>query len=88
MQALESNLLDLWESMSELINLEKDQLQVCIQAISEFITHNSLALLQILTGYLRKELKIPQYSGMYDEELILKETEALFMENPHLLLKI
>ncbi|CDW76050.1 heat repeat-containing protein 6-like [Stylonychia lemnae] len=35
-------------------------------------------------NYLRKELKIPQYSGMYDEELIRAETEQLFKDNSNL----
>ena len=40
-------------------------------------------ILQEVTEYLRKELKVPQYSYMFDnEEEFNAETKALFDESP------
>jgi len=42
-------------------------------------------LLQQVTDYLRKELKVPQYSEMFSEEMQFDaETAALFAANPKL----
>ena len=39
----------------------------------------------MIKEYLRKELKVPLYSGLYDEMDLFKiETENLFKENPNL----
>jgi len=40
-------------------------------------------ILQRVTDYLRKELKVPLYSEMFSEEMQFEsETQALFNENP------
>jgi hypothetical protein len=45
--------------------------------------------MQQVTEYLRKELKVPQYSEMFSEEMQFEsETEALFAEHPNLEEKI
>jgi len=41
-------------------------------------------LLQIFTDYLRKELKVPLYSALYDEQVLREETANVFKENPSL----
>ncbi len=42
-----------------------------------------------MTEYLRKELKVPQYSEMFSEEMQFEsETEALFAENQNLEAKV
>lgn len=39
----------------------------------------------MIVEYLRKELKVPEYSEMFDDKDLLKrETETLFLENPRL----
>ena len=50
----------------------------------EFLNLNSLALLQIITDYLRKLLKIPRYSAMYDADILREESEKMFLEDPSL----
>ena len=40
-------------------------------------------LLQRVTDYLRKELKVPKYSGMFSNEAeFVEDTERLFAESP------
>jgi hypothetical protein len=42
-------------------------------------------MLSAIKDYLRKELKVPLYSEMYDDkELLARETEQLFESNPKL----
>ncbi len=42
-----------------------------------------------MSEYLRKELKVPKYSEMYDDkQLFIKETESLFSEDPSLARKL
>jgi len=36
--------------------------------MSTFLNHNALTLLHVISDYLRKELKVPLYSAMYDEQ--------------------
>ena len=59
----------------------------------EYFNLNSFDLLQSIVIYLRKQLKIPEYTMMFeDEEFKMedyeKETEALFQSNPMLLTKL
>lgn len=56
-----------------------------ITQLKDFINSYGLAFLQTITDYLRKELKVPKYSEMYDDkEQLGKETEALFIQNERL----
>eukprot|EP00347_Sterkiella_histriomuscorum_P021491 403333793 len=93
LQNLEWNILCVWEQLA-LISMDQTdthkvhEVRQYIASIGEFINQNSLALLQIMTSCLRKELKIPQYSGLYDEMTIKSETDALFSENPQLETKL
>ena len=53
--------------------------------LKEFINAYGLTFLQTITDYLRKELKVPKYSEMYDDkEQLSKETESLFFANEKL----
>lgn len=62
--------------------------------MTEFFNINSFDLLQSINIYLRKQLKIPEYSQMFEENEEFKqedfdqETELLFKENPLLLPKL
>jgi predicted nuclease with TOPRIM domain len=57
--------------------------------LKEFINAYGLTFLQTITDYLRKELKVPKYSEMYDDkEQLAKETEALFSTNEKLEVKL
>jgi hypothetical protein len=58
--SLEESLLALWEELAQNSQGESEQ------AVANFINQHSLSLLQIVTDYLRKQLKIPLYSAMYD----------------------
>jgi hypothetical protein len=39
-----------------------------ITQLKDFINSYGLAFLQTITDYLRKELKVPKYSEMYDDK--------------------
>jgi hypothetical protein len=56
--------------------------------MSTFLNNNALTLLQIITNYLRKEFKVPVYSGMFDDKYLMEETDALFKEDPTLEAKL
>lgn len=59
-----------------------------------YFSNNSFYLLQTIQEYLRRELKIPEYSQFFEEseefkqEDFDKETAALFEANPNLLPKL
>lgn len=51
----------------------------------QYLDQNSNPLLLVICGYLRRELRMPKYSEMYDDkQLFDKETEDLFRERPDL----
>ena len=62
-----------------------------LELMNDFLTHNSTQLLHSLCEYLRKELKVPEYSDNelkkeirnFDEEY-KQESEEMFEENPQL----
>ncbi len=57
--------------------------------IRVFINQYSNHLLQRICDYLRKELKVPKYSEMFDDtEVFNRETEAIFFEKPELEAKL
>lgn len=57
--------------------------------LRQYLNENSFVLYQDMIEYIRKELKVPQYSAMFeDKEQFEKETKALFDENPGLESKI
>jgi len=44
-----------------------------------YLDQNSNSLLMVICGHLRNELRMPQYSEMYDDKLQFdRETEDLF----------
>jgi len=46
-------------------------------------SNSTFSLLQQITDYLRKELQVPQYSGVFDNEAeFAEDTERLFRESP------
>jgi hypothetical protein len=58
-------------------------------ALAEYFNLSARDLLSQVTEYLRRELKVPQYSEMFSEEMQFDaETESLFIENPLLEQKI
>jgi predicted nuclease with TOPRIM domain len=59
--------------------------QEYLSQLKDFINAYGLIFLQTITDYLRKELKVPKYSEMYDDkDQLAKETEALFANNERL----
>ena len=47
-------------------------------------SNSTFLLLQRVTDYLRKELKVPKYSGMFSNEAeFIEDTERLFSESPN-----
>jgi len=90
----ESRVLDLWVRCSALTvdEVAKDAELLVDEADavhSYFTSKATFTLLQQVSEYLRKELKVPQYSFMFDDkEGFDKETEALFRENSALEPKI
>ena len=75
--ALEKQIIDLWVHVANLTTNA--------DFISDFLNEKSLNLFQVLKEYLRKELKVPLYSGFYDEMDLFKiETENIFKENVNL----
>lgn len=60
----------------------------------DYFNINAFDLLQNIKIYLRKQLKIPEYSQMFEDNEEFKhqdfelETKQLFDENPHLLPKL
>ena len=60
----------------------------------EYFNNNSFDLLQNIILYVRKQLKVPDYSQIFEEdeefktENFDKETEMIFAENPLLLPKL
>lgn len=75
--SLEKQIIDLWVHVA---GLTEHADSVC-----EFLNEKALNLLQVIKEYLRKELKVPLYSGFYDEMDLFKiETENLFKEKSNL----
>lgn len=54
-------------------------------SLHDYLNSNStFLLLQRVTDYLRKELKVPQYSGTFTNEAeFAEDTERLFAESPN-----
>jgi hypothetical protein len=58
-------------------------------AFRTYLDQNSNPLLLVICAYLRRELRVPKYSEMYDDMLgFNKETEDLFRELPDLEAKL
>ena len=54
-----------------------------------YLDQNSNSLLLVICGYLRRELRMPKYSEMYDDKALFdKDTEDLFRERPELEAKL
>lgn len=78
-QTLDSLIFILWNELQKLDDKEY------INQLKEFINSYGLAFFQTITDYLRKELKVPKYSEMYDDkEQLYKETEILFSKSEKL----
>ena len=84
-QNLDSLMFALWEKLAS-------QVQSCSEYASQlkaFVNENSLALLTTIVEYLRKELKVPEYSELFDDkEQLTRETQALFEGNEKLAAKL
>ena len=78
LDVFEDGFLDLWKAISDLLPTVKDE-----PALHAYLNSNStFLLLQRVTDYLRKELQVPQYSGMFtDEAEFAEDTERLFAES-------
>lgn len=74
--SMEKSVLDLWYHVGQ--KTTKDT------QIANFLNTKGFNLLQVLSDYLRKELKVPLYSGMYDVGILDEETKTLFTDNPSL----
>ena len=62
---------------------------VFFEEFKAYMAENGGQLLAILEDYLRKELKLPKYSKMFDyTELFVSETQQLFSDNPQLIEKL
>lgn len=74
----EDNFLNLWVTIAHMMHSVKHE-----PTIHFFLNSNStFTLLQRVTDYLRKELKVPTYSGMFSSDLEFSEdTERLFRES-------
>lgn len=76
----EDGFLDLWKSISDMLASVQHE-----PALQAYLNSNStFLLLQRVTDYLRKELKVPQYSGMFSNEAeFAEDTARLFTESPN-----
>ena len=82
-QTLDLQIFGLWRDLAESA-ATKEHSELKIQ-LKNFINGNCLAFLQTITEFLRKELKVPEYSELYDDkEQLLIETMALFEEQSNL----
>ena len=79
LEVFEDGYLHLWQLVSGMILASKHE-----PAVHKYLNSNStLLLLQRITSYLRKELKVPQYSGMFSSEAeFAEDTARLFDESP------
>ena len=78
LESFEANLLDLWLLISQFTLSAKDSpdVQTYLNGNATFL------LLQQVTDYLRKELQVPQYSAMFEDQKEFDEdTERLFTES-------
>ena len=82
LDTFEDGFLDLWLSVSKM--LKQAMTTAADEALLDYLNSNStFLLLQSVTDYLRKELKVPQYSGMFsDEAEFIEDTARLFAESP------
>ncbi len=82
-ETLETLIFTLWKEIASKTDANS------AEQLKDFINAHSLALLHTIIEYLRKNLKVPKYSEMYDDrELLLQETEALFKHNEKLEAKL
>jgi hypothetical protein len=75
----EDGFLDLWQSISAMMVSSGAE-----SVLVDYLNSNStFLLLQRVTDYLRKELKVPQYSGVFkDEAEFAEDTARMFAESP------
>lgn len=97
LQQIELSFIDFWVHISELTSVEATQDEKAQeQAPSPMITYfneNSLDLLNSIIAYIRRELKVPQYSAFFEDDQFTesdfqKETAAILEESPALLDKL
>jgi cyclopropane fatty-acyl-phospholipid synthase-like methyltransferase len=62
-QTLDSLIFVLWSDLAK--QEDKDY----ITQLKDFINAYGLVFLQTITDYLRKELKVPKYSEMYEDKV-------------------
>ena len=60
---MDSLIFVLWSHISTLMTQEYQS------QLKDFINAYGLVFLQTITDYLRKELKVPKYSEMYDDKV-------------------
>ena len=78
---IENLCLDLWVKVAT-------QTSFSVQ-IKTYFDQQSFQLLTTITDYLKRVLRVPKYSEMYDDmEQFEKETEVLFKENPEVEIKL
>ena len=72
---MEHSIFSLWRDLAQALTpLTQTQLK-------NFVTSDGLIFVQTISEYLRRELKVPEYSEMYDDrEQLLEETSRLFTE--------
>lgn len=79
LEVFEDGFLDFWQSVSAMLRESETEPE-----IHGYLNSNStFLLLQSVTDYLRRELKVPQYSGTFASEAeFAEDTERLFSESP------
>ena len=79
LDSFEDGFLDLWLSASQMLPGASSH-----TSLHDYLnSNNTFMLLQRITDYLRKELKVPQYSGTFTNEAeFLEDTARLFAESP------
>ena len=72
---MEHSIFSLWRDLAQASTpLTQTQLK-------NFVASDGLIFVQTISEYLRRELKVPEYSEMYDDrEQLLEETSRLFTE--------
>jgi len=76
-QTMELSIFSLWRDLAQ----GASSTPAILAQLQDFLAADGLVFLKTISEYLRRELKIPEYSEMYDDrEQLLEETSRLFTE--------
>lgn len=76
-QTMELSIFSLWRDLAQ----GASSTPAILAQLRDFLASDGLVFLQTISEYLRRELKVPEYSEMYDDrEQLLEETSRLFTE--------